>query len=209
MNHTELDLIVETAGVYCIKNKLDNKRYIGSSMNLRRRLKAHMYALIANRHHSSYLQRAWNKYGQQNFLVEILEECDQVLDTLLFLEQKYLDLKPEYNTLESAYSFIGFKLSEESRNKIGTANKNRIWKDESRKKISESTKKLKHIIALKIKVIGFNENEEIEFESISDAAKYTGHINHRTSIKDCLKQKQNTAYGYKWKYKNDIKIYNK
>lgn len=209
MTHIELNLIINTAGVYCIKNLLNNKKYIGSSMNLRKRLKAHLYALDANRHHSLKLQRAWNKYGYKHFSVEILEECDQVLDTLLFLEQKYLDLKPEYNTLEKAYSFDGFKLSKEARDKISKANSNRIWKDESRKKLSDSIKKSKYNNNLKIKVIAIKDDTIIEFESITAAANHTGHINHRTSIKDCLNGKQNTAYGYKWKYKNDTKIHDK
>ena len=39
-----------------------------------------------------YLMNAWHKYGEDKFKVQILETCSSVRDTLMFLEQKYLDL---------------------------------------------------------------------------------------------------------------------
>ncbi len=45
------------AGVYQIYNKETNKRYIGSSINIERRLKEHKRNLKANRHPNQHLQR--------------------------------------------------------------------------------------------------------------------------------------------------------
>lgn len=55
------------AGVYQIYNKETNKRYIGSSINIERRLKEHKRNLKANRHSNQHLQNAWNKY--QEYLI--------------------------------------------------------------------------------------------------------------------------------------------
>ena len=43
------------------------KSYIGSSINIARRLYAHRKLLTDNRHWISYFQNSWNKYGESNF----------------------------------------------------------------------------------------------------------------------------------------------
>lgn len=50
------------SGVYQIYNPITNKRYIGSSINVERRLKEHLRNLKRNNHHNMYLQAAYNKY---------------------------------------------------------------------------------------------------------------------------------------------------
>ena len=60
-------------GIYKITNLTNNKCYIGSSFNLFNRLHNHKTNLRKNRHHNVYLQRAYNKYGEENFKFEIVE----------------------------------------------------------------------------------------------------------------------------------------
>jgi group I intron endonuclease len=82
-------------GIYSIKNVKNNNCYFGSSKNIEKRWKTHLNQLKNNKHHNIRLQRAWNKYGENNFIFEIVEECDET--NLLQLEQKYIDLNPKYN----------------------------------------------------------------------------------------------------------------
>jgi group I intron endonuclease len=82
-------------GIYRIKNKVNNKCYYGSSKNIDKRWKRHKNELNKKKHINIILQRAWNKYGEKNFVFEIIEECDVSL--LLKTEQNYLNLSPEYN----------------------------------------------------------------------------------------------------------------
>ena len=82
-------------GIYRIKNLINGKCYYGSSKQIEKRLKRHKRELKNNTHINSILQRAWNKYGENNFLFQIVEECDE--NILLEVEQKYLDSQPEYN----------------------------------------------------------------------------------------------------------------
>lgn len=82
-------------GVYKIINKINNKKYFGSSKNIEKRFRNHKNKLRRNRHINIILQRAWNKYGEDNFLFEIVELCDKSL--LFETEQKYLNINPEYN----------------------------------------------------------------------------------------------------------------
>lgn len=76
-------------GVYKITNNLNNKFYIGSSNNIYRRWKEHINDLNKNKHINNHLQYSWNKYGEDNFKFEILEECEE--DIRIQIEQKYLD----------------------------------------------------------------------------------------------------------------------
>ena len=56
------------AGVYKIRNLIDGKVDIGSSANVKARWYAHRYELRLGTHHSRYLQRAWDKYGEERNL---------------------------------------------------------------------------------------------------------------------------------------------
>jgi len=87
-------------GIYKIRNINNNDCYIGSAKNINRRWNRHRCGLRNNKHENIILQRAWNKYGEENFIFEILEEC--MVEDLLTNEQKYLDLNPKYNIGKTA-----------------------------------------------------------------------------------------------------------
>lgn len=82
-------------GIYRIRNLVNNKCYYGSSKQIEKRWKNHKTSLIGNTHYNTLLQRAWNKYGEHNFVFEVVKECKE--ENLLLEEQKYLDKNPEYN----------------------------------------------------------------------------------------------------------------
>lgn len=82
-------------GIYRIRNILNNKCYYGSSKNINKRWNRHKNELLKNKHNNIKLQRAWNKYKENNFIFEIVELCN--IDDLLIKEQIYLNKKPEYN----------------------------------------------------------------------------------------------------------------
>ena len=87
------------SGIYKIVNIKNGKMYIGSSKNIKRRWSVHKSALKNNRHHSTYLQRAWNKYGKENFVYEVIKEIPNASDIELLNEETNFvtTLKPEYN----------------------------------------------------------------------------------------------------------------
>ena len=58
--------------IYEIVNQTNNKRYIGKAKDFNRRKNRHLYELRHNRHHCLHLQRAWNKYGESNFIFNII-----------------------------------------------------------------------------------------------------------------------------------------
>jgi group I intron endonuclease len=83
------------SGIYKITNKVNGKFYIGSSYDIEERWVVHKQYLHGNYHVNPKLQHAWNKYGEDNFVFEILEEVEAKQDLLFERENYYLStLKP-------------------------------------------------------------------------------------------------------------------
>lgn len=107
------------SGVYQIRNTKTQKRYIGSGVSIRDRWAKHQRTLRAGTHHNVALQNAWNKYGADVFLFELLEEVT-VLEQLVVREQAYLDGSPRkmlYNIRRIAESNLGLRHTQETREK--------------------------------------------------------------------------------------------
>lgn len=89
-----------------------NKKYIGSSVNLNRRLRAHIFLSKISK---LPLYRAIRKYGLDNLTYLILKYCEADYAKCLALEQNYIDFyDPEYNVLRMAGSSHGFKHNPET-----------------------------------------------------------------------------------------------
>lgn len=102
----------DKAGIYMFFNLSNGKQYVGSSVNLARRFRIHMYNVNKS---NLPLYRAISKYGTSNFVFLVLQFCKQDENTCLGLEQYYLDFyQPEYNILKLAGSSQGFKHSDET-----------------------------------------------------------------------------------------------
>lgn len=75
--------------IYQILNSVDNKRYIGSTINFIKRKSQHKKELERNKHANVYLQAAYNKYGQESFSITKILVCEQT--NLEFYEQLIID----------------------------------------------------------------------------------------------------------------------
>lgn len=67
--------MTNTIGIYCIRNLLNNDRYIGQSVHMETRKHDHLFALRRGTHFNPHLQHAYDVYGESNFVFEVLEEC--------------------------------------------------------------------------------------------------------------------------------------
>ena len=107
-------------GIYCIENLINHKKYIGQSVDIYRRWKRHKKELIKNIHNNAHLQNAWNKYGEENFIFYIIEECE-----FLELDQKemYYILKFDtfcdgYNQTLGGEGSVGYKHNDSIKKKM-------------------------------------------------------------------------------------------
>ena len=100
-------------------------KYIGQSINIRKRWQEHKRELNKNCHHNNHLQNAWNMYGSPSFTFRVLEICDK--ESLDSLEEYWVSI---YDTMNRK---LGYN--------IGTPGScsmaNRHHTKESRKKMSE------------------------------------------------------------------------
>lgn len=76
--------------IYKIRNVLNDHYYVGSTVDSRKRFWAHRKALRLGTHDCIHLQRAWNKYGEDLFRFEIVEQVASK-EALYPAEQQWLD----------------------------------------------------------------------------------------------------------------------
>ncbi len=110
------------SGIYRIVHMESMHEYVGSAITFRKRWNIHKRDLRLGQHHSTYLQRAYDKYGLDAFAfvpIEIVTTADQLISR----EQYWIDeLQPVFNMSRVAGSTLGVPCSSETRAKIGAAN---------------------------------------------------------------------------------------
>lgn len=99
LNKLTLDVdkkALRSAGIYEIGCTATNKKYIGSSTNIGRRLAEHVRDLEKGIHSGKEFQEDWNKY-KDCFYLKVLESCGR--ENLFEREQYYLN---QYHAIEYA-----------------------------------------------------------------------------------------------------------
>lgn len=90
-------------GIYKITNNQNQKVYIGKSNNIGRRISEHLSQYEQKRTPNKPLYLAFNKYGQENFSFEVLEECsaEELNEKEKYWIEKYDSTNPKkgYNIL--------------------------------------------------------------------------------------------------------------
>ena len=211
-------------GIYCIINKVNNKKYVGKAKNIHKRIKWHIAALNAkSKDENRYLINSWHKHGRKSFDYIVLERLP--LDEILLSEKElhYQDLhkvhikKFGYNLRRD--SSTGMIVSEETKQKLKEASKNRHIKfPHLAKQVGEKTRKMwenNHILKKEMseKVSKIKTNYHIvkmdynlNILDIYESCKY---IKDNTSyylpaVLNCCNGNKNAYLGYLWRYK-DIK----
>jgi group I intron endonuclease len=142
------------SGVYIITNLINGKLYVGSSCNLNKRFNEHKRKLLQNKHENNILQASVNKYGISNFIFIVLLYCN--VKDLLFYEQRAINIyKPDYNICPIAGNNLGYKHSQQAKDKIRAKVLGRKHSEESKKKM-RSVQRLRPSLGM----LGKNHSEE-------------------------------------------------
>lgn len=182
------------SGIYLIKNLITNKLYVGKAFYIRKRLNTHKWALRHNKHANSYLQRAWNKYGEVNFLFDIIEYCD--ISVLPEREGYWVDF---YKANDDQFGYnlmiVGRKNHTHSAETKGKMRDAKLGKKMSSEHLKNNTlSKYKPVLQYDL-----NENFIKEWLGASQIRDELGY--NQGNITAVCNEKRKTAHGFIWKYK--------
>ena len=150
-------------GIYTITCTANGRVYVGSSIDIARRIRSHVSELDRGVHKNGYLRNSWAKYGESAFHFDVIEHVENP-NNLLEREQWWMDsldtVKNGFNISPKAGNTLGIKFSdegrqnlsnamrgkpgrkhsEETKRKISEQNRGRIFSEEHRRKISEKAR---------------------------------------------------------------------
>lgn len=180
-------------GIYSIENVVNHKKYIGQSINIKSRWCKHKVDLNNGNHDNDYLQKSWNKYGENNFEFKILEECSE--EELNEKERYYIDL---YNTMNRDYGY-NLKSGGQDKNYVTEYVKNKI--SESNKKYYEEHPEAK----IKSSISAYKQwsNPEIKAK-ISGANNY---MYGKTHTEEARRKISEAQKGHVSKYRNKTPVF--
>jgi group I intron endonuclease len=111
--------------IYKIINGINNKVYIGCTVtSLEKRYREHLYRCFKT-DYKSKLYNSIKKYGEENFTIELIEDCD--IEKIYEIEKKYIaqydSFKNGLNSTFGGEGCLGYVHSPEIRKKISKATK--------------------------------------------------------------------------------------
>lgn len=168
------------AGIYMWTNTISGKSYVGSAVDLRRRLsnyfsKTRIVSELKTT--NSLIYKAILKYDYSNFKLDIIEICN--IESILEREQYYLDnFELKYNTLKIAGSLLGFKHSAETIELMRAAKLGKPISEEAKIKLAANSQ------AFALKVENIDTKEVMYFSSIRRAAEFLDM--HHSYLAKCL-----------------------
>lgn len=107
------------SNIYLVTNKINNKKYIGQSIDVERRWKQHIKDSKNKKLKSRYFYAAINKYGLENFSLEIIDEnipIDKINEREIFWINYYNCYAPNgYNLTKGGEGSLGRKQTDHAK----------------------------------------------------------------------------------------------
>jgi len=183
------------SGIYSIKNKINNKVYIGKTKNLYYRKYQHFGELNSNKHKNTYLQKAFNKYGKDNFEFTVIEYCDSEI----LGKREYFWIS-HYNACDRTK---GYNL--EGLNEDGSSKKSYETIDKLKKSIKKNKEKYRRFgkdnaNSKEVFQYGIDGDFIKSYDSCHIAAKSLGNESHFSAIARCARKCEKSIFGFQWRY---------
>ena len=211
--------------IYCITNKINGKKYVGKTTStIEGRFKEHISESKTDRSKNRPLYRALNKYGVDNFVLNLLEECNNEdlsmreifwIDKLQTVKNGYnatiggdgkilIDEKEvveEYNVLKRA-SLVAKKLQHDEGQICKILKQNGIVLENHPydSGVINRPKSVKQYTVDNAFIRSFNSIKDAAIDMVNSGKAKTYNSGVRGHIADCANGKTLTAYGFIWKY---------
>lgn len=135
-------------GIYMIRNKINDKKYIGQAVDIDTRWATHIRELNDNNHNNRYLQNSWNKYGEDNFEFTIICLCEEEE-----LDEFEIDMIAHFDTYNNGYNLTlggdgvrGYRYTDEQRARRSETLKGKPKSEKTKAKVSEAMKKVVYCV---------------------------------------------------------------
>lgn len=173
-------------GIYSITCKINNQSYIGSSKDIYLRIIRHFNYLYHGTHPNKRFQVDYNKYGRDNFDINVLEETNENL----FNKEKQYQIK--YG-LANLYNLVISGVHNSDAQKLA-------WAAQSHKthKTKEYRNKMSKMKQNRIIQLDFNLNKIAIYENSNEVCNKFGMA--KSTLLGCCNGSKKSAKGYIWKY---------
>jgi group I intron endonuclease len=195
-------------GIYMLRNKINDKKYIGSSKDVYYRLASHKHKIKSGKHDNEHLQNSCRLHGLEFFEASVVEQCDEA--SLASREIYWID---KHDCLDKEKGYNKSDVSDTRKNVV-------LY--ETRSKISKSLMNGSSMLMLD-KVSG---KPVKKFDSLFEAAEYiisaglssSKPSNVRIRISNAARNKmvnsgygriakRSSAYGYKWEVCHRLRMW--
>jgi len=197
--------------IYKIINKMNGKIYIGKTyLTIKERYKQHIYNSKRENNKHRPLYRAINKYGIENFSVELIGEYEEGL-----LELMEIEFIKEYDSYNNGYNAT---LGGEGTRTFPYTDKEVIKKYKELKHVNNTAEYFNTCKEMIRRILKGN-NIKIDghkrkvakldkntlkvlktYESVNEAARQLGDVKKVSHICKVCNGQRKTAYGYRWEY---------
>lgn len=210
------------AYIYKIVNKINNKVYIGKTeLAIQKRFQQHLAESTRTRSKNRPLYRAINKYGKENFYIELIEETDVPEEREIYWIAHFNSFQCGYNATQGGdgRAYLDYSLIEDTyltqRCIKTTANILHISADTVSKVLNQRGLKLSlkevctELTGRKIKMLSLDNQVEKIFNSVHEASQYLKDNNFTPTtalrgigahLKECANGTRKTAYKKIWKW---------
>ena len=164
--------------IYKITNKINNKIYIGQVYNKSIYDRFNRHIKEASSNSKSYVDRAINKYGSENFICELIDTANSLQE----LNQKEIYWINYYN---STNKNIGYNLTPGGDGGNTYLCKTKEELDEIKHKISINNTGKNNGQSKQIKALNVITKKVLHFDTLSEACKYFNHKQKGEFIRHC------------------------
>lgn len=153
--------LASISGIYMISFENTKNVYIGETKNLSNRISKHFALLRKNKHHNKWFQSIFNKHGEENAIIEVLEYCKSA-------SKEELREKEVFYQKQAGDNCLNFDKNKYSWNR----NVTELQKKENAEQLNSIRQKAMEACSVEILVYNIKTKEKIFCKTLKEACSY-------------------------------------